>query len=189
MKPAVNAVILAGGLSRRMGTDKAGMLHPVSGKPLLSHQLAHIADLPLNGVFVSAREEQELPAFSTNIMRINDTGEHGPLGGIAAALHHAPSHHLLVIPVDLPLLTADVLFRMIACIPSLDCGIVAKSPQSLEPLVAIFPPQALPAMATAIQLRNLSVKALIQGPLQAMMESVEFADPTPFRNWNSPADI
>lgn len=189
MKPTINAVVLAGGYSRRMGIDKAGLLHPVSGKPLLSHQLGLIADLPIGRIFVSARNDQELPKFPSNITRINDAGDHGPLGGMAATLAHAPDHHLLVVPVDLPILNQQVLEQLIAGIDSPKSGTVAKPPRGLEPLVAIFPPHALSAMRDAIQQGNLSVKTLIQGPLQTVMKSVEFADPAPFRNWNSPADI
>lgn len=189
MKPTINAVILAGGFSRRMGTDKAGVLHPVSGEPLLTHQLDLIAKLSAGRVFVSARNDQELPPFSEDIGRINDAGEYGPLGGIAATLAEAPDHHLLVVPVDLPLLNQQVLERLITGIDSPESGTVAKSPEGLEPLVAIFPPPALSAMHHAIQQDHLGVKALILGPLKPLMKSVEFTDHAPFGNWNSPSDI
>ncbi|MBT5900525.1 MAG: molybdenum cofactor guanylyltransferase [Opitutaceae bacterium] len=189
MRPRVNAVILTGGFSRRMGSDKANLPHPDSGKSLLQHQLELVRGLPIERTIISARSAQVLPPLITSAARVDDSGEHGPLGGIAAAFALAPTDHLLVIAVDLPFLTLEVLDKLIAGIASPESGVVAKSPQGPEPLVAIFPPRALPVMETAIREDDLSVRAVIHGRLQHVMKPVGFPSSAPFRNWNSPSDI
>jgi molybdopterin-guanine dinucleotide biosynthesis protein A len=82
----LTAVVLAGGKSIRMGTDKAALPHPVSKIPLLVRQLDLLTELGLARLLVSARAGQVLPPYPHDVGRVNDHGESGPLGGIVAAL-------------------------------------------------------------------------------------------------------
>jgi molybdenum cofactor cytidylyltransferase len=51
MFETLGAIVLAAGFSRRMGPENK-LLKPLSGKPLLSHVLAHVASLGLGQVLV-----------------------------------------------------------------------------------------------------------------------------------------
>lgn len=180
-----DAVVMAGGFSRRMGTDKAALPHPISKLPLLEHQLRLLAELHPRRRFVSARIKQPLPTLPTDVTRIDDDGEHGPLGGIIATLEASDSEHLLVIAVDLPQLTRETLEQLLNPAPLADSGAVATSPNGIEPLVAIYPRQALPAMQAALGTGSYSVKSLLRGALKPMMKTVEFSVTSSFYNWNS----
>ncbi|MCY0965027.1 molybdenum cofactor guanylyltransferase [Parathalassolituus penaei] len=104
-------LLLAGGESRRMGKDKA--LLPIEGYPdLLHRQLALLQSLSLDRYLVSRHQRHgELPLAGAELLIDQNQGQHeGPLAGIAAALNACPdATELLVLPVDLPCMTRDVL--------------------------------------------------------------------------------
>lgn len=102
----LTGVLLAGGMSLRMGRDKA-MLDR-DGRPLWRYVRAVMADAGCREVLVSGRPHDLRPDEPA----VDDAAAGlGPLAGIAAALAARPAAggHWLVVPVDLPLLTADTL--------------------------------------------------------------------------------
>ncbi len=93
-----SAIILAGGRSSRMGQDKA--LLKLQGKTLLHRAVSLVKAAGINQILISRNE----PGFINDLFP--DTG---PLAGIQSALLHVNADHCLVLPVDTPLLTADLL--------------------------------------------------------------------------------
>lgn len=96
----VFGLILAGGKSRRLGSDKALLLR--DGRS----QLAHLADLLadcVDEVFVSTRADQgddsERGQFQQIVDRYTDIG---PVAGILSALESRPDADWLVVACDLP---------------------------------------------------------------------------------------
>ncbi|GAA4911931.1 molybdenum cofactor guanylyltransferase [Actinomycetospora succinea] len=114
-------VVLAGGRSRRMGTDKAGLRR--DGTPLLAHVLAVLAaavDGPL--VVVGAADSpRELPLELTATARARCTvvadpvADRGPLQGLATGLGAArAAGTAFVAAVDLPHLHEDLVRAVLA---------------------------------------------------------------------------
>ena len=180
------AVVLAGGLSRRMGSDKAWLAAPGTQVPLVLHQLALLRKLKPAALFVSARAGQALPALPEDVRRLDDDGTAGPLGGIQRSLQAAGSRHLLVVAVDLPQLDESCLRRLLtACTGTR--GAVAGTLNGLEPLVAIFPPALKVHVDQACATGRLGLRALLVRPEVAkLVTAVEFADTARFTNWNHP---
>lgn len=101
-------VVLAGGLSSRMGRDKANIL--VSGNSLLEHAVGLLFDCKVDLICVSGREygDEWILDFMPN---------KGPLGAIYSIVNtekYKKFSSLLIIPVDMPFLTVDVIHRLIA---------------------------------------------------------------------------
>ena len=97
-------VVLAGGLSSRMGRDKA--LLSWRGRPLIEHQLEVLREAGADEVRVSGAR----PDYAGIADPIAQAGPLGGLAGIAEAT--AGEADLLVIPVDMPLLRAGLLRRL-----------------------------------------------------------------------------
>ncbi len=98
-------LILAGGLSSRMGTDKA-QLHR-NGQTMLEYSQSLLESLGLE-VLISGSEKGIPDLFP----------ELGPLAGIYTAVKHCESENLdidamLIIPVDMPLLTHQLLQKLV----------------------------------------------------------------------------
>ena len=100
----VCGVILCGGQSRRMGTDKAWL--KVENSNLLHRQYQLLKGLKLHSILLSGK-----PVRHFGIM--DSFPGKGPLAGIHAAMTHSRQSHLLIIPVDMPLLQKNDLQRLI----------------------------------------------------------------------------
>lgn len=98
-------IILAGGKSQRMGTDK-GLLS-LNGKPFIQH--IYEAMQPIFGdniVVVSSNTDYD--TFGYN--RIEDfIADKGPVGGLYTALKLSKTKFNLVVSVDVPLITTELI--------------------------------------------------------------------------------
>ncbi|WP_114325884.1 molybdenum cofactor guanylyltransferase [Candidatus Colwellia aromaticivorans] len=94
-------VVLAGGLSSRMGQDKAKLLRNTTDMLNFSKQL--LINSGVNNVVVSGNE-YDIPDKVKNS---------GPVGGIYSVLSNFPqTKSLLILPVDLPFMTTEILANL-----------------------------------------------------------------------------
>ena len=97
-------VVLAGGRSSRMGQDKA--LLTINEQSLLNRTVAMLKQTSVEQVVVSRNDGKP--------EHIADTiPNKGPLSGIHSAAHKFPNKQLLILPVDLPLISADIIQALI----------------------------------------------------------------------------
>lgn len=96
-------VVLAGGLSSRMGRDKA-LLH-WQGRPLIEQQIALLHATGVREVKVSG----DRPAYHGVA---DPLPQRGPLGGIAGVAANCADGELLIVPVDMPRLQPLLLQRL-----------------------------------------------------------------------------
>ncbi|MES2575776.1 MAG: molybdenum cofactor guanylyltransferase [Bacteroidota bacterium] len=127
-------IILAGGKSQRMGTDK-GLL-PLNGKPFITH--VYEAMKPIFGdniVVVSSNADYD--AFGYN--RIEDLiSDKGPVGGLYTALKQSKTKFNLVLSVDVPLITTELVQWLV---DNHDDGYLVTQVQvdeKVSPLVAVY---------------------------------------------------
>jgi molybdopterin-guanine dinucleotide biosynthesis protein A len=90
----LHGLVLAGGRSSRMGTDKAALPHP-DGRPLARRTCDLLAEAGCDAVMLSLRHDQELPPGFENP---DDSSEHGrdlfpkgPSGCVADETERSPS--------------------------------------------------------------------------------------------------
>lgn len=93
-------LVLAGGLSSRMGQDKATLRIDGDGRTLLERTVAVLRAAGAEPVAVSGTREGGIP---------DRWPAAGPVGGIASALEGLPDGEWLVVPVDMPRLGNEVL--------------------------------------------------------------------------------
>jgi molybdopterin-guanine dinucleotide biosynthesis protein A len=135
-----SAVILAGGKSSRMGRDKAWL--DVGGRSLLARQVELAGTLGAREVFVSGRADVDYTALGYQVLLDRFPGA-GPLAGIEAALAAATSPLVLVLAVDMPHMSVDVLRQLVGqCAET--TGAIPRVAGEIEPLAAVYPKSALP---------------------------------------------
>lgn len=106
-------VVLCGGVSRRMGRDKAWI--EMDGAPLLS-RLVHTIGEVISPVVVAARPQQELPPLPDAMPVVRDAVPGiGPLGGLIGAFEYldGAADALFVCAVDYALLKPSVIRAML----------------------------------------------------------------------------
>ncbi len=187
--PEFSAVLLAGGRSSRMGCDKALLPHPVSGLPLIVHQANTLREAGCAELFLSVREGADYPQIGPEVTRITDGGEGGPLPVIDRALGIMSRPVMFLLAVDMPFVTADLVRRLVA-LSTPDHGVVARRPDGLEPLCAVYAKTTWPAFYYARSDKAYALQPVLSvGVKDGWMRTVDDLDPAAFVNWNSPADM
>jgi molybdopterin-guanine dinucleotide biosynthesis protein A len=179
-------LILAGGHSKRMGRDKAGIA--IGGSTQLERAVGLVSNLVARS-FVSVRSDQRDDPLRATYPLIVDAGDvQGPIAGLRAAQLAHPEAAWLVLAIDLPLLDAATLQNLIA---RRDPARIATAYRSShdglpEPLCAIYEPAAAPAIAAWLAAgRNCPRKFLIQSDTLLL----EQPNPHSLDNVNTPDEL
>lgn len=107
---SLSAMILAGGYSRRMGTDKA-LLELPEGRTLLERTVEVARELTSDVVIVTPWPERYTAVLGSTVRFITEDPalQRGPLGGLAHGLQQVRSDWCLVLACDLPQLESRAL--------------------------------------------------------------------------------
>ncbi|HLV62615.1 molybdenum cofactor guanylyltransferase [Galbibacter sp.] len=163
----LNALVLAGGQSARMGVDKGLLEYHGQPQRLFIYNLlrAH-CDM----VYMSIRPDQQ-EEFSSDVDCIVDQNKYpGPFNGIMSAHLLYPAHAWLVVACDMPLINRKAITRLIAKRnPSSDAtAYKAKDKTIPEPLFCIWEPRGLMAAHDYLEngISNSPVKFLASSCLE-----------------------
>lgn len=179
---SVVGVVLAGGLGRRMGGDKATVL--LDGRPLLHHPLAALAEVT-RAQAVVAKAGTRLPALPEGVATwIEPEDPRHPLTGIRHALRSAGGRAVLCCAVDLPLLDAATLRRLLEADAGEHPCVVPLVRGRLEPLCALWRPAVVAALDAAPA--AAAMRAVVEG-IGAL--AISYDDPRPFTNVNTPGEL
>ncbi|MCE3259179.1 MAG: molybdenum cofactor guanylyltransferase [Bacteroidetes bacterium] len=181
----IEAVILAGGKSSRMGQDKGLML--LNGKPMISYVTDLVKSLNLPARIISHNDDYKKLGYCV----IPDLiPEKGPLGGLYTALETSVYKSVLLLSCDSPFITADIIKQLLSKkIP--DFVTVASFQTRLYPLCALYPRSLKLKAKTNIDQNNLKLATLIQSSdhTEVIFDEHLTSDPKALNNINTPADL
>lgn len=184
----IDTIVLAGGASTRMGTDKAELV--TEGRRMIEHVVESVR--PLGGQVLVARGDR--PALGVGHEVADAPGIDGPLAGIVGASDLVRTAVVAVVAVDMPAIDAAVLRRLAAL--TLDTGraaaipVVGGVPQPLHAVIAASALSVVGAMARAGERSPRRVFALLDAVVVGpdgwcdLDEAGNFA-----RDWDTPADL
>lgn len=137
----VTGVILAGGESRRMGSDKS--LLPVAGARFIDHVYRRMANLFDEVIIVTNSPDlyAEVPCRKVPDIYYAQ----GSLAGIHSGLAHARSERIFVVGCDMPFISSKVVKEICAHADDGDL-VMPHSSSGHEPLHALYSKECLPAM-------------------------------------------
>ena len=142
--PRVNGLVLIGGKSTRMGTDKSKLQY--HNKPQSEYLFQLLEDvLGGNHTFFSVRDKYQLQ----NTQIITDTFLNlGPFGGICSAFQSNPNVAWLSLAIDLPKIDKKLINKLLQHRnPSkIATAFKGKSKKFPEPLITIWEPKAYPVL-------------------------------------------
>jgi molybdopterin-guanine dinucleotide biosynthesis protein A len=135
IKEKATAIILAGGSSGRMGTDKS--LLPIKSKPIVEHICEQLCD-SFEQILISANEVDKLAFLGFEVVTDRQTGQ-GPLMGIASALEASENELNFVVACDIPDIDLKFVKRLLTEAQEADIVIpTADGNEKLEPLFAVY---------------------------------------------------
>ena len=181
------AVLLAGGRSSRMRTNKASIEY--EGMPMWRFQIDKLTKLSPDQLFFSVRSGMEFPPGPWTFVHDRVAGL-GPLGGLEAALRQTASDFLVTLAVDMPRITVNFLRELIE--ESECAGTVPIHEGFYCGTAAVYPLKILPLVQEILAGNDRSFQRLIDEALKAgMMNAKEIPDSQAalFTNWNSPEDL
>ncbi|MBF2049952.1 MAG: molybdenum cofactor guanylyltransferase [Elainella sp. C42_A2020_010] len=200
----INAIVLAGGLSSRMGQDKA--LIAIDGVPLLQ-RVCWVALQCVNSVYVVTpwvdRYRPLLQDFDPPIQlvqevplpneTISSTPTHGPLIGFLQGLSQiqaAPNDWVLLLACDLPNLSPEILQQWLSELPSTATTTIACLPRNpagwWEPLCGFYRVGCRASLAAYVQNGGLSFQHWLANQT---VEALPLTDFEMLFNCNTPEEL
>ena len=129
----ISGIVLAGGKSSRMGTDK-GLLE-LNHKPFISYILE--AMIPLVSEILIVSNQSEYDAFGYD--RVPDIiADSGPLAGIYSGLMNSKTEYNLILSCDIPLIRTEVLQQLLHHADEDHDIIQIESRGKTMPLIALY---------------------------------------------------
>lgn len=185
----LSAVILAGGESRRLGTDKA--LLELDGQSLLVRMVSKLTMLSDDLVVVTSNPRTyEHLGLEARLVPDERPG-HGALMGIYSGLRAATHERAAVVACDMPFVSIPLLRHMGQQRAACDV-VIPRFDDMVEPLHAIYGKRCLPFMADALARDRRQIVAFFDSVqvCYARESTIDRFDPlrAAFFNINSAAD-
>ena len=151
----ITGIILAGGQSFRMGTDKA-MLQ-IDGKTLMERAI-EICTLVCDEILISSNNPKHenfgFPVIPDEIKNC------GPMGGIYSCLNKSETNWNFVISVDSAFVTADFVPFLISETAEFD-AVVPIHEKGKEPLVALYHKNCVSVIQEKLELKDYKMHNLL----------------------------
>lgn len=185
--PGVTGVILAGGESSRMGSNKA--LLPYRGGRFIEAIYRQLAEIFTEVLIVT--NTPELYDFLPCAKVADVYPGMGALAGIHAGLFHSANPAIFAVACDMPYLNS-ALIRQLASQADPGCVLIPESPHGLEPLHAVYGKGCLAAIETTLLAGERRIVSFFgrANVNRFNREQIVALDPgfDSFRNINTPAD-
>jgi molybdopterin-guanine dinucleotide biosynthesis protein A len=186
----ITGLILAGGASRRMGSDKAFL--EVDGVPLIARVHAVLAPLFADVLIAAGRETQGRGPFPARVVYDEVPGL-GPLGGVAAGLRAATTPWVFAFACDMPNLDAAVIERIARERAEGIPAVVPESAGGVESCHALYARAALTLIEASLREGERAPHRLFRRIGARVIPKAEIAAVDPeFRslaNLNTPDDL
>ncbi|NOY13323.1 MAG: formate dehydrogenase accessory sulfurtransferase FdhD [Deltaproteobacteria bacterium] len=183
----VSGVILAGGESRRMGSDKS--LLPIDGARFIDHVYSRLAELFDEVLIVTNSPElyREI-----NCRKVPDLYyAQGALAGVHSGLKHANNDRIFVAGCDMPFVSGEIVRHICSFAETAD-AVIPHSRSGLEPLHALYGKACLTAMEEVLDTGRRRIVAFFP---KVRVREIPAAELLPidsrelsFRNINTPED-
>jgi molybdenum cofactor guanylyltransferase len=181
----LTGIVLAGGKSSRMGTDK-GLLD-YKGKKLVEYLIDLLSGY-CNELILSTNNPEYKQFGITTVA--DEFQEKGPAGGIFSALMKSSTEWNLLLACDMPFLNRQFIDALLANIGN-NNGVVPVHNNLIEPLAALYHKSLCLTLADAIHKDHLSMHQILKSarinflPVEDLLKDFPFL----FRNINASSDI
>ena len=185
MKPAlkIEAFVLAGGKSSRMGTDKG--LIELNDKPMVSFVLKALKENQLPVKIIANNPEYK--KFGFPVCR-DVVKEKGPMGGLLTAFSNTDAEVVLLISCDMPFLNTEAINLLLKAVDENHIT-AALVKDRINPLFAAYPVRLKKTVEDAIASEALKMTDFILKNPHTLISSIAQKMPWCFRNINDEQEL
>jgi len=183
----ITGIILAGGLSSRLGTNKAFI--KIGDKTLIENTHDLIKEF-CNEILISANTTEGFGLPDHRIIADERKGL-GPIGGIYSCLKHSKSDNNLVVAVDIPFINNGLIQLLFSNMTDAEMVVPVTGNGKAEPLCAVYKKSVLPHLEKMIAENDLKVQNLTnycRSKKLLISSQQEFYHDRLFHNVNTPDD-
>ncbi|MBI4290683.1 MAG: molybdenum cofactor guanylyltransferase [Betaproteobacteria bacterium] len=151
MSEDITGIVLAGGLSRRMGGVDKG-LQLLRGRPMIAGVLERLAP-QVSEIIINANQNlEQYRAFGRPVVSDEIGGFAGPLAGLHAGFKAARHAYVVTVPCDSPFLPVDLVARLFAAMEERGADLaVAKTGDQPHPVFSLCRRSLLPHLTEFLQ--------------------------------------
>jgi len=153
----LTAIILAGGKSSRIGSDKDKAILKLNGKHLIDIVISKLKHIVGDNIIIVGPPER-YPSYKQVVPDLFN--QRGLLVGLYSGLKSSSSRYNLVVGCDMPFLKVELLQYMRDKIGSNDIIIPRYAKNYIEPLCAIYSKDCLSVMERNIEAGILSIRRI-----------------------------
>ncbi len=180
-----DGIILAGGQSRRMGSDKG--LVSYKGKQLVKYAIELLTPFCEN-IVISANNPQ-YSDFGLPVIP-DEKKDIGPAGGLLATLSKSRNRYSIVVSCDMPHLNSEAVNHLIRNVKDATCYI-PKHNNGIEPLFGVYHRNFIHPLLEAVNNGNYKLKSLFNSTQTFFVDFNNLLElqPSLFMNFNSLSDL
>ena len=198
-KTEIVGVLLAGGLSRRMGGGDKGLLD-LGGRSMLARVIERLRPQVGDMIIKANGDPERFAGYSLPVQSDTLADNPGPLAGVLAGMrwaaqNRAGARYVLTVSTDAPFLPLDLASRLAAALAEGTGAIaLARSDGKLHPVIGLWPVALADDLETAVRDEGLrkvlawtdrhGVVAVDFEPLRIGGERID-----PFFNANTPEEM
>ena len=188
----ISGVALAGGMSRRLGRNKA--VEEIGGERLIERVINRLSQVASETVVVVAEESRAEGLDLPNGVRTaaDIYPGHGSLGGIFTGLSAAQGDYGIIVACDMPFLNTGLLQFMVDLAPDFDV-VVPRLEGRPEPLHAIYSKSCLEPIESRLKRQDLKIALFFEEVRVAYVDEddIDLFDPDrlSFFNVNTQEDL
>jgi len=175
-------VIIAGGKSSRMGSDKA--LLPFGDFKTLTEYQLHRLKPYFSSLHISSKSRDKFDFDASFIEDSSHYNEHSPLVALLSILEHFKTP-VCVLSVDTPFVSPEIFEKLYANFEEDDDAIIAVSPCSSHQLCAIYAPSLTEKIRAQLLNNEHKIRLLLN---QSKTKYITFEQDEPFLNLNHPEE-
>jgi molybdopterin-guanine dinucleotide biosynthesis protein A len=183
----ITGILLAGGMSSRMGREKGSML--IGTKMMYEYPLS-VLESVCDEVLISSC--QPLPAQLTHPRVCDKMKGIGPIGGIHTCLEHSSTDINIVLSYDMPIVNEGLLRYLISRSQGWDIVVPAMRPDQVEPLCALYRKSISGVLEALIKEKKYAVRQALPKVASRVLNiraDMPFYHPELFLNINRMEDL
>ncbi|KPL59202.1 hypothetical protein AM506_13330 [Rossellomorea vietnamensis] len=185
----IAGVIVAGGQSRRFGSDKAFSLY--KGKPFFQHSLQAVSSFADEMIIVTSSRLFSRFEALPNVHVVEDVDEFkgcGPLAGIYTVMSAYQAEWYAVLPVDVPLVTSSLVNRLVSKVDERYDAIVPVIGGKLQPLLALYRESVRETIYEQLVNEDYKMGNILKSLSVLYLTEEEVAEKEAFHNINTKQD-